>query len=125
MAAVRGAPSRARGPALRLLALLGLAVLTGGGLFAARQSGACPPQKLAAQQRREVGRPAASREAPAVAQEGEPAFKAEGYDLPPECAKHTVLYGQIYNDLAPWFDTGISDEDVDACGVPRGGSGGP
>lgn len=29
-----------------------------------------------------------------------PLFPSQRYKLPPECAKHTVLYGGIYTDLA-------------------------
>ena len=35
-----------------------------------------------------------------------PIFGTSGYDLPPECAKHTVLFGGIYSDLAPFMVKG-------------------
>lgn len=42
-------------------------------------------------------------------------FHADGYDLPPECAKHSVLFTTIFNELRPWMVRGISREDLDAC----------
>ena len=98
--AARG--QRTRGPVLLLLPALLLGAAAG--LFGARlqcRAGA-----------RGQGRPGSSSKGPA--------FVPTGYALPPECAKHSVLYGQIFSDLAPWFDTGISEEDLEACGSPLG-----
>ncbi|KAL4449401.1 hypothetical protein ABPG77_007045 [Micractinium sp. CCAP 211/92] len=50
-----------------------------------------------------------------------PLFPSQRYKLPPECAKHTVLYGGIYADLAGVLSArpgGITEADLEACGIP-------
>jgi len=39
----------------------------------------------------------------------------DGYQLPEECAKHEPLYAGIFDNLRPWFERGITKEDLDAC----------
>jgi hypothetical protein len=50
--------------------------------------------------------------APGMAAQG---WTPSGYDLPPQCAKHAVLYANVFTDLAPWFQRGITRADLDAC----------
>ncbi|KAL4443761.1 hypothetical protein ABPG75_011498 [Micractinium tetrahymenae] len=42
-------------------------------------------------------------------------FQPDGYELPAECAKHSVLFPSIFNELRPWMVRGISRADMDAC----------
>lgn len=42
-------------------------------------------------------------------------FQPDGYHLPSECAKHSVLFTNIFDELRPWMVRGISREDMDAC----------
>ncbi|KAL4459075.1 hypothetical protein ABPG75_013940 [Micractinium tetrahymenae] len=60
---------------------------------------------------------AAAAEAPAPGR-----FVPDGYELPEECAKHEPLYAGILDSLRPWFERGVTREDMDAClaAVPAG-----
>lgn len=42
-------------------------------------------------------------------------FPPDSYQLPEECAKHEPLYAGIYDALRPWYERGVTRQDMDAC----------
>lgn len=53
---------------------------------------------------------AATAEAPALA-----GIEPYSYELPEECVKHEPLYAGIFDSLRPWYERGVTREDMDAC----------
>lgn len=68
------------------------------------------PQRQAQQQALQQPEQAAAAEAPAAGR-----LVPDGYELPEECAKHEPLYSGIFDSLRPWYERGVTREDMDAC----------